>query len=75
MKHKVRFRIDLPAEAFLRYYRGSARAVIVQADDNRRYQLPAGRLQPFLLKEGIYGDFEMVVDNSNRLIDIFRIKA
>lgn len=68
-----RFRVNLSAEAYLHYYQGSARAVIVMAEDGRRIQLPAGRLRPFLLKDGIHGRFEITLDENNKLTEIQRL--
>jgi len=70
---KFRFRINLSAEAYLHYYQGSARAVIVMAEDGRRIQLPAGRLRPFLLKDGIHGRFEITLDENNKLMEIQKL--
>ena len=69
----VRFRIALTADAFLRYYQGSANAVIVRAEDGRRIQLPAANLRPFLLRDGINGEFELTLDDDNKLVDIRRV--
>ncbi|MCP4286907.1 MAG: DUF2835 domain-containing protein [Gammaproteobacteria bacterium] len=69
----IRFHIGLSADAFLRYYRGSARAVIVRAVDGRRIQLPAANLRPFLLTDGINGEFELTLDNNSKLLDIRRL--
>ena len=70
---QIRFRIDLAAEAFLRYYQGTARAVIVRAEDGRRVQLPAVKLRPFLLADGIQGWFEITLDDQNKLLSIRRL--
>jgi hypothetical protein len=69
----IKFRIALSADAFLRYYQGSARAVIVRAEDGRRIQLPAANLRPFLLRDGINGAFELTLDENNKLINIRKL--
>ena len=69
----VKFRVALSTDAFLRYYRGQANAVIVRAEDGRRIRLPAANLRPFLLSDGINGEFELILDDENKLIDIRRI--
>jgi hypothetical protein len=71
--NSVRFRIALSADAFLQYYRGSARAVIVQGEDGRRIQLPASSLRPFLLRDGINGRFELTLGENNKLMEIRRL--
>ena len=70
---RIRFHIVLSAEAYLHYYRGSAGAVSVQADDGRRIQLPASSLRPFVTNEGISGWFEITFDQNNRLIELSRL--
>jgi len=69
----IKFRIALSTDAFLHYYRGSARSVIVRAEDGRRIQLPAANLRPFLLSDGINGEFELTLDDNNKLLDIRRL--
>jgi hypothetical protein len=63
----------LSADAFLSYYRGSARSVIVRAEDGRRIQLPAASLRPFFLSDGINGEFELTLDDTNKLLEIRRL--
>lgn len=70
---RIRFRIDLPAERFRRYYQGSAQTVQVEAEDGRRIQLPALNLRPFLAPGGLHGNFELILDNNNKLLKIHRI--
>ena len=70
---RIRFRIELPADRFLRYYRGAAQVVVVTSDDGRRIQLPALELRPFVSGEGISGYFEMILDSNNKLLSIKKI--
>lgn len=67
---RIRFRLALTAKAYLHYYQGHARAVIVQAEDGRRVQIPAQSLRRFVSTEGIYGRFEMLLDANNKLISL-----
>ncbi|MCB1759724.1 MAG: DUF2835 family protein [Gammaproteobacteria bacterium] len=71
--NSLRFRIALSADAFLQYYRGSASVVIVQGEDGRRIQLPAASLRPYLLRDGINGHFELLLDDNNKLLQIRRL--
>ena len=73
MSTRLRFRINLSNEEFLRHYRGSAQAVIVLAEDGRRVQLPARNFRNFITKDGIQGRFEVELDDNNRLIKITKI--
>lgn len=69
----VRFFVSLSSEAFLEYYRGPGRTVLVQTADGQRLQFPAGILQRFVTHEGVHGHFVVRYDQSNRLIDITRV--
>jgi len=69
---QVRFRIDLSSQHFEAYYQGVARAVIVTLNDGRKLQLPANVLRPFLLHDGIHGEFVLRFDDNHKLIDIQR---
>jgi len=72
---RIYFRLSLPAERYLHYYRGNARAVIVRSEDGRRIQLPAASLRPFVTAEGIIGRFQLTLDENNKLIDVRRVDS
>ena len=67
------FSIDLSAEKYLHYYRGSAKNIIVRAEDGRRIQFPASALQPFVKKDGVHGRFCLIFDNQNKLQKIEQV--
>ncbi|MEJ1296805.1 MAG: DUF2835 domain-containing protein [Candidatus Sedimenticola sp. (ex Thyasira tokunagai)] len=69
----IRFSLKLSAEKFLRYYKGSAHAVIVYADDGRKLQVPARNFRPFITDDGIYGRFELTLDKDNKLLEMKKI--
>lgn len=73
MISSIKFHVALPANEFLSYYRGSAHSVMVRAEDGRRIQLPAAKLRPFLLSDGINGEFELTLDENNKLLNIRRL--
>lgn len=73
MTSKIRFSIDISRNEFLRYYRGSAHSVLVQAEDGRKIRLPAVNLRPFLVSDGIKGRFEISLNDNNSLLDIRRL--
>jgi len=69
-EQQARFAIRISAEDYLRYYKGQAKQVIVNAHDGRRVQFPAGWLQPFVTHTGIQGLFVLRFDGSNKLIGL-----
>lgn len=73
MSTKIRFRLSLSSEEYLRYYQGQAHAVMVLAEDGRRIQLPANCFRPFVTRDGLQGRFEVELDANNKLAQISRI--
>lgn len=64
--HSVTFSVNIPAEAYLRYYRGSARDVLVTADDGRTVRFPARLLRAVVTREGIKGRFRLFYDEQGK---------
>jgi hypothetical protein len=71
---RIRFTLNLPYDQYLKVYQGVAKNVSVVADDGRRIAFPAGRIQPFLTKQGINGYFEMELTPENKFISIKKLK-
>lgn len=70
---KLHLDIALPAEEFLRVYQGSANRVFLRSREGKSVSLPAGRLQPFLGHEGIYGSFVLTFDDQGKFISLERL--
>ncbi len=70
---KLHLDISLPAEEFLRVYQGTANRVLLRSRDGKSVSLPAGRLQPFLTHEGVYGSFELSFDDQGKFIALKRL--
>lgn len=70
--NELRFRLSISADDYLRYYQGSARAVIARSHDGRRVQFPAGSLRRFVTREGVQGEFALRFDGHNKLIELVR---
>lgn len=70
----IRFTLSLSYDQYLKVYQGVAKNVSVVADDGRRVAFPAGRIQPFLTKEGINGYFEMELTPENKFVGIKKLK-
>jgi len=69
----LRFRLDIPAEEYLYYYRGTAREVLATTEDGLRVRFPAGALQPHVTHDGIHGWFEIEFDADHRLRGLHRV--
>lgn len=70
---KLHLDIALSADEFLRVYQGTANRVLLRSREGKTVSLPAGRLQPFLTHEGIYGRFELNFDAQGKFISLRRL--
>lgn len=73
MAQRIRFRIDISKDAYLRYYQGNAKYILVRAEDGRRVQLPAHNFRQFIQPDGLRGRFEVELDSNNKLIKLSKI--
>jgi Protein of unknown function (DUF2835) len=69
----VRFTLGISSSDYLNYYQGKARSISAIADDGRRIEFPAEHLRPFLLHDGIRGNFELVFDDSNKFVSLRKL--
>lgn len=70
---KLHLEISLSADEFLRVYQGTANRVWLRSREGQSVSLPAGRLQPFLTHEGVYGSFELTFDQQGKFISLVRL--
>jgi hypothetical protein len=69
----LRFRLAIPAEDYLAYYKGQIRDIVVRTVDGRRIQFPANALQAVISHRGIFGVFELRFDANHKLLGLHRI--
>lgn len=69
----MQFSLSISAEQYQSYYMGSAKSVLVRADDGRSLKFPASSLQQFINHTGIQGRFEIIFDDQNKLLGINRM--
>lgn len=67
------FSLAIAPEAYLQYYRGTAKAVRVISEDGRSLQFPAEALQPFIQKSGIHGRFRLIFDKNHKFLKLEKI--
>ena len=70
---EVRFHLDIEPEEFLRWYRGTARDVVVRAVDGRTVRFAARHLQRFVAPDGIHGMFCIRYDDGGDFVSIRKI--
>ena len=68
-----RFKLDILPEEYLSYYSGAATWVVAKAYEGDTVRFPAAFLREFVSEEGVHGTFEMVVDESDKLISLRRL--
>jgi hypothetical protein len=71
----VRFRFQLSADEYQRFYSGRILTAQVRAEDGRTIRFPAGALRKFVTRDGISGRFEIVFDDNNKLVEIRRLEG
>jgi len=69
----IRFSLSISCEQYLKVYQGRVQTISVKADDGRRIEFPAGKLQPFLTNAGINGYFELQLTAANKFVSIQKL--
>jgi len=67
------FSLSISAAEYLRFYQGSARNVAVNTHQGLRVRFPASALRPYVTKDGISGQFSLITDANDKLIELRRI--
>jgi hypothetical protein len=73
MASELRFRMAINAEEASRYYQGTARFVVVMAENGQKVQFPAQHIRPFINQLGVRGHFSIQFDDDNKLIALKKI--
>jgi len=72
MTKNINISLGISADEYLRIYQGSARFIQAISTEGKRVRFPANILQPFVTREGVYGDFAIVCDGEHRFKRIVR---
>lgn len=70
---KIQINLAISAEEFQCYYTGQAQTVRVRSVDGRMIHFPANRLRPFLDHNGVFGHYELELDNESKLLSISKL--
>lgn len=70
---EIRFSLVITPDEMLRYYRGTAKNVLVTSDQGLRVQFPAEHLQRFITPDGVRGRFAIEFDANNKIVGVRRI--
>jgi hypothetical protein len=74
MAAALRFSLRLSRDQAMQYYQGTARFVIVTAENGQRLQFPAEHIRPFIDHNGVNGIFQIEFDSNNKLLGLKRVR-
>lgn len=67
------FALRITAADYLRYYQGSVHNVVVTTPQGLRVKFPASSLRPYVTKDGVSGQFALLTDENNKIIELRRL--
>lgn len=65
-------RLSISSEELLKIYRDGAREVVARSVDGVRVRFPASALQKYISHDGVYGQFTLVINDANKLLELRR---
>lgn len=68
-----RFRLAIEAQQVMAIYRGQADRIYVVSEQGTSLSLPAGSFRRFVETRGLYGRFEIEIDDQGKCIHIERL--
>ncbi|MCU7938711.1 MAG: DUF2835 domain-containing protein [gamma proteobacterium symbiont of Bathyaustriella thionipta] len=71
--NEIRFRLEISAQEYLRYYQGEVDSVQIRTTDGRIIQFPANALHKYITQTGINGSFRIVFDDNNKMLSMERV--
>ena len=63
---RYEFRLNIPAHAYLDYYRGAIKQVRVTSGTGQTLQFPAALLTAFVTETGVHGRFVLTCDDEHK---------
>ena len=69
------FKLHISPGAYLDYYRGTIRHVIVHCATGQTVQFPASLLQRFVTTEGVHGAFVLTCDEHYKCVGLQRLDS
>ncbi len=74
-EREFRFTLSIPRQEYLRYYQGAAGHVVVRSLCGLRLRFPARLLRTFVTHRGVYGEFSLLIDDTNRVLHLERLSG
>ena len=72
MKH-YEFHLNISPTRYLDYYRGTVRHVVARCTTGQTVQFPASLLQKFVSPTGIAGNFRLICDENNKIVELQKL--
>lgn len=69
----LRFRLAIDAEQMLAIYQGQANRIYVVTEQGTSLSLPAGSFRRFTEHRGLYGRFEIEIDENGKCLRLDRL--
>lgn len=70
---EIIFQLEISADEYVRYYKGTAKTVVTQSIDGKKVQFPVNILQSYITHNGISGMFSLKYDENNKYVSIQKI--
>ena len=68
----ISVRLAISPEKYKAYYQGQVQFIQAQSNDGRSIRFPANAVRQFLTVEGVHGEFEIRIDQNNKLVGVSR---
>lgn len=72
MMRQYHFRMHLTTSECLEYYQGHFRYLVVRAVTGERIQIAAKHFHRFIERDGIHGDFTLILDEEGKLVRLVK---
>jgi len=66
------FRLSISADKYKAYYSGQVQNIQVRSHDGKTVRFPASAIRQYVTADGVHGEFELQVDQNNKLIGLIR---
>jgi hypothetical protein len=65
--------LNISTYDLMQYYEGTVDSVVAKATDGRTVKFPANILRSVVRDKGVYGTFELILDENHKFLSINRL--
>lgn len=73
MVQRLRVALNISSYDLMQYYEGTVDLVVAKATDGRTVKFPANILRSVVQDNGVYGTFELILDENHKFLSINRL--